>query len=275
MNKDLSVYPEQTLQEIQELNRKAIDYGNRIIEWGSEDDIDRAIANRELDNAILTFIVLLEQYPDEHGTLLEEARNLLTSSRGKPLKAEVLGGEPYLVWPFRLHDLINMFKSLHLPENKTESDKDIDSLLEIIGRSEYYITQTDIFKSVPSSENDVHIRIEGILRCIYGDLETKQRIPKKIKSFEPDTAIPSLKTLIEYKYITSRDQGKKIVDQVYTDILGYQSHDYDNIIFVFYETQRVFPKADWDRMVESCKPQNRIECVVIKGVASPKKAATN
>lgn len=275
MNKDLLVYPEQAIQEILELNKKAIDYGNRIIQWGSEDDIDRAIAKQELDNAILNFIALLEQYPDKHGTLLEEARSLLTSSRGNPLKAEVLGGEAYLFWPYRLLNLVNMFRSLHLPEEKTESDKDIDSLLEIINRSEYYITQTDIFKSAPNSENDVHVRIEGLLRCIYGDLETKPRIPKKIKSFEPDTAIPSLKTFIEYKYITSRDQGKQIVDQVFADILGYQSHGYDNYVFVLYETQRVFPKADWDRMIESCKPQKRIECVVIKGVASPKKAATS
>jgi len=274
MNKDLSVYPEQAIQEILEMNRKAIDYGNRITQWGSEDDIDQAIAKRELDNAILNFIALLEQYPDKHGILLEEARSLLTSSRRNPLKAEVLAGEGYLIWPFKLRDLVNMFSSLHIPEKKTESDKDIDSLLEILNRSEYYITQTDIFKSAPRSENDVHIRIEGLLRCFYNDLQTKPRISKTIKSFEPDTEIPSLKVLIEYKYIANRAQGKIIIDQVLADMSGYQSPDRDNIIFVIYETRRVFPKADWDRMIESCKPQNRIECVVIKGVAAAKKSTS-
>ena len=265
MNKDLSVYPEQAIQKILELNRKAIDYGNRIIKFGSEDDIDRAIAKQELDNAILNFIVLLEQYPDGHGTLLEEARRLLVSSRENPLEPEVFMGEAYLMWPYRLRNLVNMFSSIHLREKKTESDKDIDLLLEIISRSEYYITRTDIFKSAPNSENDVHVRIEGLLGCVYDDLETRPRIPKKIKSFEADNAIPSLKTCIEYKYITSRNQGKKILDQVFADILGYQSRDYDNYVFVLYETERVFPKADWDKMIESCKPRNRIECVVIRG----------
>ena len=274
MDKDLSVYPEQAIQEIEELNRKAIDYGKRIIQCYSEDDIDRAIAERELDNAILNFIALLEQYPDKHETLLEEARNLLISSRAEPLKVEVLEGEAYLIWPFKLLDLVNMFSSLHIPEKKTKSDKDVDSLLEILNRSEYYITQADIFKSVPRSESDVHIRIEGLLRCFYSDLQTKPRISKTIKSFEPDTEIPSLKALIEYKYIANRAQGKKIIDQVLADMSGYQSPDRDNIIFVIYETRRVFPKADWDSMIESCKPQNRIECVVIKGVTYAKKATS-
>lgn len=274
MNKDLSVYPEQAIQEIQELIRRAIDYGRRIVQWGSVDAIDRAIAEHDLDKAILNFIVLLEQYPDKHGTLLEEARNLLTSSRAEPLQVEVLEGEAYLIWPFKLSDLVGMFSSLHIPKEETKSDKDVDSLLEILDRSEYYITQTDIFKSVPRSENDVHIRIEGLLRCFYSDLQAKPRISKTIKSFEPDNEIPSLKALIEYKFITNRAQGKTIIDQVLADISGYQSPDRDNIIFVIYETRRVFPKADWNRMIESCKPQNRIECVVIKGVSYTKKATS-
>jgi hypothetical protein len=274
MDKDLSVYPDQAIQEIQELIRKAIDYGNRIVQWGTGDPIDRAIAERELDKAILSFIVLLEQYPDKHGTLLEDAKNLLTSSRAKPLQVEVLEGQAYLIWPFKLRDLVDMFSSLHIPKNETKSDKDVDSLVGILNRSEYYITQTDIFGSVPRSENDVHTRIEGLLRCFYSDIQTKTRISKTIKNFEPDTEIPSLKALIEYKYITNRAQGKTTVDQVLADMSGYQSPDRDNIIFVIYETRRVFPKADWDRMIKSCRPQNRIECVVIKGVSYAKKATS-
>src|SRR5680860_523243 len=110
MNRDLVVYPEQAIQETLELNKKAIDYGNRIIQWASADDIDKAIAKQELDNAILNFIVLLEQYSDKHETLLKEARVLLASSRENPLKTEVLGGDPYLLWPYRLLNLVDMFR---------------------------------------------------------------------------------------------------------------------------------------------------------------------
>lgn len=265
----LSIYPEQALQKIQELSRKSIEYGDRIVQEASEDEIDREIAIDNLENAILSFIVLLEQYPEKHCTLLEEARNLLKSSREAPLKVKVLEGDPYLVWPYRLRDIVGIFKAIHLPEKKTE--KDISSLLEVITNTEYYITETNIFKNVPSSEKDVHVRIEGLLKCIYPDLQTKPRLSKPIKSFEPDTAIPSLKTLIEYKYITNRTEGKKILDQILADISGYQSDDYNNFIFVIYETHRLFPKGDWARVIENCKPQNQIEFVVMKGVASPKK----
>lgn len=269
MDTVLPTYPEQALQKIQELNRKSIEYANRIVQQGSGDAIDHEIAIDNLENAILSFVVLLEQYPDKHGTLLDEARKLLKSSREAPLKVKVLDGEPFLVWPYRLLDIVGIFKAIHLPEKKTE--KDISSLLEVITNSEYYITETNTFKNVPSSENDVHVRIEGLLKCIYPDLLTKPRLSKPIKSFEPDTAIPSLRTLIEYKYITNRTEGKKILDQILTDILGYQIDDYDNFIFVIYETHRLFPKGDWARAIESCKPRNQIEFVVMKGVASPKK----
>lgn len=274
MNKSLSVYQEQAIQEIQERLRKAIDYGNRVIRFGSLDAIDEAIAARELDRAVLSFVVLLEQYPDTHRTLLKEAKKILTSSRKEPLEVQVVEGEAYLVWPFKLSDLVEMFRSIHIHRKETESDRDIDSLLEILNRSEYYITQTEVFRDVPRSEKDVHVRIEGLLRCFYGDLQTKPRISKTIKSFEPDTEIPSLKALIEYKYITNRSQGRIIIDQVLADMAGYQSPDRDNIIFVIYETGRVFSKADWDRMIDSCKPRNRIECVVIKGVSYARKATS-
>ncbi len=269
MDMVLPIYPEQALKKIQELNRQSIEYANRIIQQGSEDEVERAIATDNLENAILSFVVLLEQYPDKHGTLLEEARNLLKSSREAPLKVTVLDGEPFLVWPYRLLDFVGIFKAIHLPEKKTE--KDVSSLLEVITNSEYYITETGIFKNVPSSENDVHVRIEGLLKCIYPDLLTEPRLSKHIKSFDPDTAIPSLKTLIEYKYITNRTEGKRILDQILADISGYQADDYDNFIFVIYETHRLFPKGDWTRVIESCKPRNPIEFVVMKGVASPKK----
>lgn len=263
MDTVLPTYPEQALQKIQELNRKSIEYANRIVQQGSGDAIDHEIAIDNLENAILSFVVLLEQYPDKHGTLLDEARKLLKSSREAPLKVKVLDGEPFLVWPYRLLDIVGIFKAIHLPEKKTE--KDISSLLEVITNSEYYITETNTFKNVPSSENDVHVRIEGLLKCIYPDLLTKPRLSKPIKSFEPDTAIPSLRTLIEYKYITNRTEGKKILDQILTDILGYQIDDYDNFIFVIYETHRLFPKGDWARAIESCKPRNQIEFVVDEG----------
>ncbi len=269
MDTVLPIYPERALQKIQELNRRSIEYANHIVQEGSADEIERDIAIDNLNNAILSFIVLLEQYPDKHGTLLDESRNLLKSSREAPLKVIVLEGEPYLVWPYRLRDIVDIFKAIHLPKKKTE--KDISSLLEVITNSEYYITKTDIFKNVPSSENDVYVRIEGLLKCIYPDLQTKPRLSKPIKSFEPDTAIPSLKTLIEYKYITNTTEGKRILDQILTDISGYQIDDYDTFIFVIYETHRLFSKGDWTRAIESCKPRNQIEFVVMKGVASPKK----
>lgn len=106
METALPVYPEQALQEIDKLIRKAIEYGKRISEYGSEDEIDREVAKESIEKACLSTIVLLEQYADKHGTLINEARSLLQSVKAEPVKLRVLEGEVFLTWPWRVQDIV-------------------------------------------------------------------------------------------------------------------------------------------------------------------------
>lgn len=272
METDLPLYPEQALSEIDKLIRKAIEYGRRVTEYGSADEIDSEIAKESIEQACLRMIVLLEQYADKHSTLIDEARSLLQSVKADPLKVRVLMGEVFLTWPWRLRELSDTFRNMHFKQEK-KAGTDITLLLDVIANAEYYITNPRIFRDMPRSEVDIHVRIEGLIKCLYPDVLTKPRMSKPIKSFEPDTGIPSLKTLIEYKYIKSSDEGKKILDEILADIGGYQTDEYDIFIFVLYETHRLFPLSDWIRAIEESKPPNRIEIVLIKGVHPSKAAA--
>ena len=266
MENQLQILVEQALEGIENLIRKAIDYGERVM-GGLYDEIDEAIACDNIELACLSIIALLEQYPHTHNTLREEATSLLKSVKENPLKTTVLNGEPYLVWPFKARDIVDIFKNLHVKQQK-DVVQEISPLLDVIRNSEYFITNPKVFGKVPDSEGDVHLRIEGLLKCLYTEVEHKPRIPKPIKSFEPDTGIRSLRTLIEYKFIKTVEGGKKILEQILADIGGYQTDDYDKFVFVIYETNRVFPLRDWERAIEGSRPPNQIKIVVIKGVDS-------
>ncbi|MBN1293922.1 MAG: hypothetical protein JXB48_18940, partial [Candidatus Latescibacteria bacterium] len=138
-------------------------------------------------------------------------------------------------------------------------------LLQIIRDIHYVITDTTIYKSVPGCENDVHIRIEAILKCVFPDLKRKPRLTKHIKNFEPDTGIPSLQTLIEYKYLSRQQEIGSIADQLLADTRGYTSKDWSNFIYVIYETKRFRPEKDWNLFLRESEVPSNTTVVVLSG----------
>jgi len=120
-------------------------------------------------------------------------------------------------------------------ESQTKVTKD---LLQIVRDTAYVITDKTLFGTSPSDENDVHLRIEGILKCIFPDLKHKPTLTKQIKNFEPDTGIPSIATLIEYKFLASKKDVPRIADEVLADTRGYVSNDWKRFLYVIYETHQ-------------------------------------
>ena len=269
MENGLRLLPEQAMQEIEVLIRKSIDYGNRVID-GSSDEIDQANAEHTILRACTRTVVLLEQLGLTQGTLISEARNILESVKADPVKALSAEGAPYLVWPYKIKEILDTLKSLYL-QKVTGSLPDITPLLNVIINSEYYITNPQVFGNVPECEAEVHLRIEGLLKCLYTYVQHKPRLSKPIKSFEPDTGISSLKTLIDYKFITSIEDGRRILDEILADIGGYQTDDYERFVFVIYETSRLISSDEWTRAVEASKPRTPIKIVVLRGGSATKK----
>jgi len=124
-------------------------------------------------------------------------REIAKSSKGgfsKELHGE---DEPYLLWRYKLWHYLTQISDLYIKQKQ----KYIETydLKKILKSSEYSITDTRIFEFPPQNEDDVHLRIENILKCYFQDLKTKPTLSKPIKNFIPDSGIPSIKTLIEYK----------------------------------------------------------------------------
>lgn len=175
-----------------------------------------------IESAFIHILVLLEvkglqKTYDELKTLFEKARKEGFS------KSQMGIEEPYLVWADVLRTYLN---AIGISYNELRPTTSITTeLVSIIKAAEYFITDKDIFKTSPSNEGEVHFRIEGLLRCVFPDLKHKPQLTKPIKNFEPDTGLPSVRTLIEYKFVSNEEDVKRVSDELLTDTRGYTSRD--------------------------------------------------
>jgi hypothetical protein len=177
-------------------------------------------------------------------------------------------GEPYSTVIGRIRCYALALKNLFPDVKKTTVTKD---LLQIIRDIHYVITDKAVFKKIPENENDVHIRIEAVLKCVFPDLKHKPVLTKQIKNFEPDTGIPSLQTLIEYKYLSKKSEVGPIADQLLADTRGYVSRDWSRFLYVIYETNRFRTEADWNLFLRESEVSENTTVVVLGGEPSPQK----
>jgi hypothetical protein len=138
-------------------------------------------------------------------------------------------------------------------------------LVEILRNAEYSITDTKCFSSRPQCERQVQDRMEAILKCVFRDLKREPLIGKPIKNFKPDTGLPSTRTLIEYKFVATTQDIARVADEVLADTRAYVSEDWDQFVFVVYETRRLRPEHAWNDHLRSCGVGDNTQIVVIHG----------
>lgn len=171
-------------------------------------------------------------------------------------------GEPFSAIISRLRQFFSAIQQFYPSDEPTKITKD---LLQIIRDIHYTITDKALFKSIPQSEKDVHLRIEGILKCVFPDLKHKPTLTKPIKNFEPDTGIQSIETLIEYKYLSRSGDVKTIADQILADTRGYTSKDWKRFIYVIYETKRFKRENEWIQLLRQSGIPESTTVVVLSG----------
>lgn len=176
-------------------------------------------------------------------------------------------GDTYLTAVPRLRQFVMALETLRGPQLGLVFTKDV---IQILRGCEYVITDPTLFPTAPRNEADVHARVEGVLRCVFPDLLRKPRLAKPIKHFEPDTGLPSQRTLIEYKFISDANGAKAVADEILADWMGYTSRDYDHIIYVIYETVRIRPESEWQQLLMACGAGPNATAIVISGVQPDK-----
>ena len=170
--------------------------------------------------------------------------------------------EPFSLVGGTLRRYVSTLESFFPEEDTTKITKD---LLDIIRDVHYVITDKALFGAAPRNETDVHVRIEGILKCLFSDLKHKPVLTKAIKNFQPDTGIPSLNTLIEYKFLSEKTEIGRIADEVLADTRGYTSKDWNRFLYVIYETNRFRTQKEWNHLLKQSGIQENTTIIVLSG----------
>ncbi len=172
------------------------------------------------------------------------------------------GGEHFLVWGGKLYQYVRALEATLGHPQATTVTKDV---VQILRATQYSITDRNCFQNPPANEGEVHARVEAVLRCIFPDLLHKPPIAKQIKNFQPDTGLPSIGTLIEYKFMADQGEEKRIADEVLADTRGYFSKEWKNYIYVIYETKRIKPESQWRQLLRDSGIKPNSEIIVISG----------
>ena len=145
-------------------------------------------------------------------------------------------------------------------------------LLSILRATQYAITDTGCFPAPPENEADLHHRVEAVLKCVFPDLRSKLPVSKPIKNFQPDTGLPSVKTLVEYKFVETMVDVKRVADEILADTRGYVSADWNNFVFLIYETRRLKSETEWNNLLHECGTAANTQAIVICGEATRRSA---
>lgn len=81
-------------------------------------------------------------------------------------------------------------------------------------------------------ESDLDTLAEAILLPLFPDLNSNPSLGLRESYRLPDSAIPSIHTLLEYKFISNKADIKKIIDVIQADIRNYAQEPWKNLIFV-------------------------------------------
>lgn len=259
---DNSLHLSESLKQIHELLKRADDVFEKN-QYRSEDqyDIPEEQIEYYIERAFIHSLVFLDKL--NLSRTYEQVRRIFRKAKKEGYRKRGEAEGPYLFWSAKLYSYLEAIgNSYNIYPFSNLVSKDIISILRA---TLYSITDRKVFKRPPSNESEVHSRIEAVLKCIFPDLEHKPPIAKPIKNFEADTGLPSVRTLIEYKYISTQNDAKRISGEILADTRGYYSRKWDRFIYVIYETSRVRPETEWIQLLRESGVANNTQIIVLSG----------
>ncbi|WP_228897687.1 hypothetical protein [Acidovorax sp. Leaf73] len=96
----------------------------------------------------------------------------------------------------------------------------------------------------PTNEADVRNAVLDVCRFAFPDAIKEVGIPQLLTSSRADIGVASLRTVIEFKFVTEKNDMANALKGVYSDMKTYRSTDWDNFYGVFYMTKPFFNDED-------------------------------
>jgi len=118
----------------------------------------------------------------------------------------------------------------------------------------------------PSSEKEVRDAVRATLSFAFPDVVREMSIVKSFKTYKPDIGVMSLMAAAEYKFVDSREEAKKALDEIYTDMKGYRgSFEWRSFYAVLYMTDAFYTQKDVDHEWRLVKAESSWTPIVIHG----------
>ena len=121
----------------------------------------------------------------------------------------------------------------------------------------------------PMNEARVRAEVLKVLGFCFRDVVKEIPFPKAIKTYKPDIGVPSLMAAAEYKFIDSRADAKRALDETYADMKGYSGrYDWRSFYAVFYMTGPFYSQKDVDEEFRLVKAELSWTPIVVVGGGS-------
>lgn len=147
-------------------------------------------------------------------------------------------------------------------------DVDMHSLDGLVNVSRRFRECCQYVEPPPSNEREVQDILWIMLRSHYDDLVREETLPKfGVKSYKPDFGIPSIRLLVEVKFIGEPTDASSIQEELLADASGYinDSSNYDSLVVFVYDA--VHKLRDSRKFAEDLTSVDGIsETIVVPGM---------
>jgi hypothetical protein len=228
----------QELDAVRIAIRNASNEWERCFVWygsGRSPDADSEYTQYLIEIAYYSLVALLDKHKlSKLSEMLvlkwatDHAKDLLASEMSEYAEEPMLKATSTL-WTF-MSALDNVFlESAKFAETKLATN--FKNMLEMIPSAAFGL------KFCVDSEKKLEQLVEAILLTIFPDLNSNPSVTNGKNYRQPDSAISSTQTLLEYKFISSKESVASIIDEMQADIRNYAQAPWETLYFVIGQTQ--------------------------------------
>ena len=119
---------------------------------------------------------------------------------------------------------------------------------------------------LPRNEAEVREAVRETLSFCFRDVVREIPLARMFKVYRPDIGVTSLMAAAEYKFIDSKTEAKKSLDEIYADMKGYSGrYEWRSFFAVFYLTAPFYSQKDVDEEFRLVKAELSWTPIVVIG----------